>query len=427
MQYLWNQFIELHPADIAEFLADLDKTLAQLLFTQLPGSIQLEVFEHSSNNMRSFILSKADDQKKADLLNATPVDELTDLFESVSTEDLKEYLTLLNMQDRKKVLSLMEFDPQSAAGIMDMDIVTFREDFTVDQSIKILQRLKPKVELHHQIFVINTKNQLVGHINLEDLVLKNPTSRLSSFMYKNELVAQAQEDQEAIAKKMIHYHQMTVPVVGDNDVFLGAIPEETLVEIIEKEASEDVYHMSAMAALTKSYFETSFFRLLYERSFILILLLLAQTFSTMIIDHYEATLAGFLIFFITMLTSTGGNSSSQTSAIVIQGMASGEIRANNIKRFLAREFRMAVMIALLLGIFSFVRVYLTYRYLLGSFVVSLSLSVIVLFSVILGSAIPIVLKGMKVDPAFAAGPFLATIMDIMGLLIYCYISSYFFG
>ncbi len=141
----------------------------------------------------------------------------------------------------------------------------------------------------------------------------------------------------------------------------------------------------------------------------------------MIIKSYEATLEGFFIFFITMLTSTGGNTSSQTSALVIQGMASGEITESNTSRFLLRELRMAAMLALILGIFSFLRVYLTYGQLLKSFAVSASLFVIVLVSVILGSGIPIGLKRLNIDPAFAAGPFLATIMDIAGLLIYCYI------
>lgn len=419
---LWNQFLEIHPADIAQFISDQDKDDAKDIFLALPKKLKLAVFENFSNFMRVFSLSILDDRDKIIILNATPIDELTDLFDSLSNQELKEYLLLLNAHDRQKVLSLLEFDSESAGGIMDTDVLTLRQDFTVEKSIHILQRLKPRLELHQQIYVVDHENRLVGHIGLEDLVLKSPSSRLSSFLRKNDLIAQAHEDQERIAKKMIHYQLMTVPVVGENNYFLGVIPSETLVSIIEQEASEDVYRISAMTPITKTYFETSFFRILYERSYILIILLLAQSLSTMIIKSYEATLAGFLMLFITMLTSTGGNSSSQTSALVIQGMASGEINSSNIPRFLLRELRMAGMIAVLLGIFSFIRVYLTYGQLLGSFAVSLSLSVIVLVSVVLGSCIPIGLKKLNFDPAFAAGPFLATIMDITGLLIYCYIS-----
>jgi magnesium transporter len=422
---IWHQFLSIHPADIAQFLTDIEREQAQELIVHLPKRLKVGVFTYLSDAMKIFMLSILDRHDKIMILNATGVDELTDLFDSLSNEELKDYLDLLNAHDRQQVISLLKFDPQSAGGIMDTDVVTLREDFTVEKSINILQRLKPRLDLHQQIYVTNHENKLVGHIGLEDLVLKSPNARLSSFMLKNELIANVDEDQEKIAKEMIHYQLMTVPVVGKNNFFLGVIPSDTLVNIIEQEASEDVYRISAMVPITKTYFETPFFRILYERSYILIILLLAQSLSTMIIRNYEATLEGFLILFITMLTSTGGNSSSQTSALVIQGMASGEIHQANIPRFLRRELGMAVMMAILLGLFSFARVYFTYGQLLGSIVVSVSLSLIVLVSVVLGSGIPIILKKLHFDPAFAAGPFLATIMDILGLFIYCYISSIF--
>lgn len=432
---LWGDFLALHPADIAQGLSELDKEDCEKLILKLPKKLRMQVFQHVSDSLKMLMLSLLDDKERADILNTTPADELSDLFEILSDEELKHYLMLLNYHDQQKVLSIMQFPPQSAAGIMDADVITFRDNFTVERAIHILQRLGPKRELHHQIYVLNSQNQLVGYINLEDLVLKNPKMRLSSFMHKNELVAYATEDRESVAKKMIHYNQMTVPVVGDNNIFLGLIPSQTLVEIIGDEASEDVYHMSAMAALPRGYFETSFFRLLYERSYILILLLLLQTFSTKIIQYYEALLAGFLTAFITMLTSTGGNSSSQTSALVIQGMATGELTGNNIGKFLKREIFIASLMALFLGFFSFLRVYYTYKgstviigaksmsVFMSSIAVSISLAAIVFFSVILGSCVPLILKRFRIDPAFAAGPFLATLMDIFGLLLYCYISS----
>ena len=422
---LWHQFLAVHPADIAQFLTDIDKEDARRLILHLPKRLKIGVFTYLSDAMKIFTLSILDRHDKVMILNATSVDELTDLFDSLSNEELKDYLELLNAHDRQQVISLLKFDPQSAGGIMDTDVLTLREDFTVEKSIHIIQRLKPRLELHQQIYVTNQENKLLGHIGLEDLVLKSPQVRLSSFMTKNELVAHVNEDQEKIAKEMIHYQLMTVPVVGENNYFLGVIPSETLVNIIEQEASEDVYRISAMVPITKTYFETSFFRILYERSYILMILLLAQSISTMIIRNYETTLTGFLLLFITMLTSTGGNSSSQTSALVIQGMASGEINSSTIPRFLRRELGMACMMAVLLGLFSFARVYITYGQLLGSVIVSISLALIVLVSVVLGSGMPIILKKLHFDPAFAAGPFLATIMDILGLFIYCYISSMF--
>ncbi|OQA34352.1 MAG: Magnesium transporter MgtE [Candidatus Dependentiae bacterium ADurb.Bin331] len=424
-QARWQEFLLLHPADIAQFLTMISREDAQKLFLDLSQSLRLEVFAEFITPMKVLALSFLTDQDKAGILNNTPIDELTDLFDELSDEELKDYLTLLSTQDRQKVLSLLKFDPESAGGIMNTDVLTLLQDFTVEKCIHVLQRLQPRRDLHQQIYVTDQDNRLVGHIQLEDLVLKNPKDRLSSFLRKNELVVLATEDREEVAKKMIHYGLMTVPVINDQELFLGVISSDTLVDVIEKEASEDVYRISAMTPIKYPYFETSFFRIFYERSYILIILLLAQSFSSIILKYYESTLSmcGFLIYFMTMLTSTGGNSSSQTSALVIQGMAAGEINPNNIHRFLLRELRMAFMIAGVLSIFSFLRVYFTYGQLLGSFAVSLSLFFIVLLSVLLGAGIPIVLKRFNVDPAYAAGPFLATLMDIFGLLIYCYISK----
>lgn len=418
---LWKKLCEQHPADIAQFLSQCHRDDAQQLFIQLPPSLKLEVFSYCSDPLKVDLLARSHDSEAAELLNVLQIDQLTDLFDLFTDQQLEKYVVLLNAQDRQSVLALLSFDPESAGGIMDTQVLSLKKDYTVEKTIQLLQRIRPQRELHQQIFVTNGDNQLAGHINLEDLVLQKPQARIGSFMRENELVAQVNQDREDIAKQMIHYHLMTVPVVGDNNYFLGVIPSDILVNVIEQEASEDVYKISAMAPIKQSYFETSFWRILYERSYILIALLLAQSLSSIIIKHYEATLTGFLMLFITMLTSTGGNSSSQTSALVIQGMASGEINDFNVVRFLRRELRMAFMIAIILGFFSFIRVYLTHHQLLGSIAVSASLSVIVLVSVVLGSGIPIALKRLKFDPAFAAGPFLATIMDIIGLLIYCYL------
>ena len=426
--YWWNQLQSLHAADIAYIFSLINRHDASLLFQRLEPVHQIEVFTELSDTLKIDILSDLSDENKKFILTHTSLDDLTDLFDAVSDNDLKKYLTMLSTQDRKKMLSLLNFDPDSAGGNMDTEVITLIQNFTVEKSIQILQRLQPRRELHQEIYVTDQDNILVGHIRLEELVLRPPQTRLGSFMHENDLVVNVRNDKEDVAKKMIHYNKMSVPVVGENNYFLGVISSDTLVDIIEEEASEDVYRLSAMTPIKYPYFETSFFRILYERSFILIILLAAQSLSSVIIKRYEQTLAGFLMYFITMLISTGGNSSSQTSALVIQGMAAGEIRPDNFGRFLKRECRMAAVIALILGLFSFIRVYLTYNNnIIGAFAVSLSLSIIVLVSVLLGSGIPILLKKVNIDPAYAAGPFLATIMDILGLLIYCYVSGLILG
>lgn len=416
---LWHELLKTHPVDIARLFKNLSKEHVKMLYQALPNYIQLDLFHELPDKLKVYILSFLDDHDQVEAFQTLSTDELTDLFDIFSDEELKRYLESLNKRVREKVIRILTFEPESAAGIMHTDVLTLMEDFTVEKSIQLMQRLRPSKDVHQLIFVVNKDHHLVGFVYLEDLIFNKPNTRISVFMHKNELVAYAHEDRETIAKKMVHYGVTTVPVIGNDDIFLGVISSDTLADVLVEEASEDVQKMAAMAPLKKPYFETSFFKSVYERAYILVILLLAGSISTTIMRMYEATLTEMLLFFVPMLTSVGGNTSNQTSAVAICGMASGEFDHSTMRMFLRREIMMATCLSLILGITAFTRVYLTSGVIWESLVVSFTLAIIVLVSVILGSAMPFILRRFNIDPAFSAGPFLATIMDIVGILIYC--------
>lgn len=419
---LWQEFITKHPADIADFLCTLDRERARRLFENLPQKIKFAVFPEFSDTMKVYCLSYMSDTDRVDLFGTLAADEMSDLFALLSDDELKAYLSLLNKNIRKKIVDLMKFEPESAGGIMDIDVMTLRKDFTVEHSVRLMQRLRPRIDIHKRIFTIDQEHKLVGYINLEDLLVHKPKDQIAHFMRTNEVTVDVQEDREAVAQQMIHYDIMTVPVTDLNGHFLGVISSDTLVDVIVQEASEDVQKMAALAPLKHPYFETSFWKILWSRSYILVALLLAESFSGIILDMYEQSLSKFLMFFLPMLISAGGNTSSQTSAIVIQGMATGDIDEANFGRFFRRELMMACMLAVLLGVTAFVRVFVMGgATMTEAFSISFSLALLVMTAVTLGSAIPFVLKRLNLDPAFSAGPFLATILDILGVLIYCYV------
>lgn len=418
---LWRDFLAMHPADSAQLCTNVSDEDFRQLFLRLSAIKQLDVFRELPDTYKERALGFLSDSQKAYLLSNIPIDDLTDLFDELSDEELKKSLSVLHKKARQKVLSLLKFPPDSAGGIMTIDVVTLIQDIKVSQAISLLQRLKPNAGLHRQIYVTNKENKLVGYINLEDLVIQSPHRRLQEILRQVSYSAGVQEDQEEIAKNMVHYHLMTVPVIDEFDNLLGVIPEDTLIDIIKEEATEDVQRMSG-APLTTSYFEMSFFQLLYQRGLILALLLVLESLTSIIVGRYEAVLTQFLVMFFAMLVSTGGNTSGQTSAIAIQGMSSGDINSSNLSRFLRREFLIGLLLAIVLSIVAFIRVYFVHRDLIGSVVVSISLGLIVLLSVLLGASFPILLKKLGVDPAFSAGPFLATLMDILGIFIYCYVA-----
>jgi magnesium transporter len=425
---LRQEFDELHPADAVDILEQLDKKSAHQLFLSLSNEHKLALFIQFTDIKKITYLDLLSEKDRRDMLRNMSVDELTDFFDDMSDQELVHYLPYLQRKRRDEVLALLQFDSESAGGAMDTNVLTLMENFSVEKCVKIVQRLQPNRELHHRIFVTDQDNQLTGYIFIEDLVLQKPHMRISDIKRENDLAIQADEDRETVAQKMRHYDVTIVPVVDEHYLFLGVIASDTLVEILEEEYSEDIQRIGAsMTPIRNTYFDTSFFRLLYQRSSVLVVLLLAQSLSSVIIKHYEATLAGFLSYFITVLASTGGNTSSQTSALVIQGLANGEIEPRNMNKFLRREMLIALAIACILGVFAFFRIYITHGYLIGSFIVSISIAIIVLIAVVLGSCIPLLLNKLKLDPAHSAGPLLATLMDIVGIMVYCLIAHYAFS
>jgi len=422
---LWSEFLAMHPADAAQFFNYIDKDRVQDLFTTMPFEKRVAIFTKLSDTLKLHILSLLAEKERGQLLARLSIDELTDVFDDLSDDALRDYLKLLHKKDRQKVVSLLKFDPESAGGIMDTDVLTLMADFTIEKSIKILQRLQPEKAFYQTIFVTDQDNRLEGYIKLEDLVLKNPKFRLFDIVHTDNVTIPAQEDRQEVVNIMTHYDVSIAPVIDKEGFFLGVITSDTLVDVVEQEASEDIYRMATVSPMEGSYLETPFVKILIQRGSWLVFLLLAQSISGMVLAYYEATLAFFYLRFISMLTSTGGNASSQTSAIIIQGLATGQITSANVKKFLWREISMAAILSFVLGVVAFMRAYTASSHnLLGCLAISISLCAIVMVSIVLGSCMPLILKKLKVDPAHAAGPLLATLMDIIGITLYCVITHY---
>ncbi|MBP6870146.1 magnesium transporter [Candidatus Babeliales bacterium] len=420
-QNLIEQLNLAHYADIAQLFNSLDISDSVKLFLLLKPKLQVNVFYELQPSLMREILSKLSSADKENLLKNSHADEITDLFDILSDEELQGCLEVLHQKERQQVLSLMKFGPDTAGGIMNVDVISLMQDFTVAKSITLLQRLRPRRDLHRNIYVTDQRNKLVGVIKLEDLVLKSPETRLSSILRQVPFIATADQDQEEIANKMAHYRATIAPVVNDQNFLLGVITGDTLVDILQREAQEDVQKMSGFIS-NESYLESSTISLVLRRGVFLAVLLLAESITSFIMGRFESTLSTFLFSFTAMLVSAGGNTSSQTSAIVIQGLSSGDINDSNVRKFLKREFFIGFVLAIFLSFIAFGRIYAFHHDFWGSVVVSLSLGLVVFMSVFFGSMLPIVLKKFHVDPAFFAGPFLATIMDILGILVYCYIA-----
>lgn len=419
---LWSALIESHPADIAQLLANLKDDQAFDLFSSFDQDLKVSIFKYCTESVQADFIVQLDELNKQYILSNSHVDDVSDMFAYLSDEDLKGCLRFLHTQDRQRVLDIAKLPAESAGGIMNLDIFTLLKDLTVGKSIEVLQRLKPNQEIHPIIYVTDAAHVLQGYIRLQDLVLQSPLTRLESILHEPEYVAHVLDDQEIVAQKMMHYQLSIIPVVDEQNHFLGIIPSETLLDVVQEEAREDVQKMMAVPIDDESYFDISFWKLFMHRGGILAVLMMAESVTSMIVHSYQHVLSPFLVAFFAMLVSTGGNTSSQTSAIVIQGMSSGIINDSTVRRFLKRELLMGLVLGLFLGLVTSVRAYYFEQNIAGTIIVSLSVMLIVLLSVLLGAGVPVLFKRIGVDPAFSAGPFLATLMDILGIFIYCYIA-----
>lgn len=423
---LWQLLTQQHPADISTLIERVTENHKLELLRKLPRDLSISTFKHLESELQANLLVHLDTDQATSILNRMPADELTDLFDNLSDEDLEKYLKLLQKKERNRIISLLNFDPESAGGRMNSDVITLQKDFSVKKCIDLLQRLGPQKDFMERIYITNKDHVLVGHITLDQLVLTKPETLLSQMIQKNELVVFVDEDQEDVADQMHHYSLSSVPVVDKQNHFLGAITAQDVVEILREEGSEDAYKMSGLASsVSHSYFSTSAWRMIWHRSVWLISLMLFQSVSSMIMGTYDAMIRNHAIvsFFLTMLIGTGGNAGNQSATLVIRGLINNEISRDNAFKVLWREFHIGIVIASLLVTFGFFRVYYFYRDVASALAINISLFFIVLMSMLLGAMIPIILERLNVDPAHSAAPFLATLMDILGVLIYCFICS----
>ena len=423
---LWQILLEQHPADIAALIERLTHEDQVALFKALPRDLSVNVYKNILVEMQALILPELELDHATSILNNMPVDELTDLFDELSDEDLEKYLKLLQKRERTRIISMLNFDPRSAGGRMNSDVITLQKDFTVKKSIGLLQRLGSKNDLvTERLYITNKDHVLVGHITLDKLVLNRPETLLVDIIQKNELHVFVDEDQEDVADQMHHYDLSSVPVVDKQNHFLGVITAQDVVDIIRQEETEDIYKMSGLSPSHSSYFSTPAWTLIVQRSVWLVSLMLLQSLSSLILGGYENMISSYAILtcFMTMLIGTGGNAGNQSATLVIRALTTNEIVSGDALKVLWREFRIAVVIAGLLAAIGFARVYWFCANLVAALAINISLFCIVVTSVVLGSMIPIFLDYLNVDPAHSAAPFLATIMDILGVLIYCFICS----
>lgn len=424
---LWDFLHNIHPAEAALILNETADSCVFSLLEKMDAERAMDIFSKLSISVQAHLVPLLDIKRLSFFFRNIPSDQLADLLENVSDKDLEKYLKL-TFRRRAKILLSLQAEDKSAGRILNSDVLVFHKELTVKKVTSLLQQLDKKYEVLLRQYVVNADSKLVGFIEIVDLLKNSSNTKIAEIMKPIEIKINVGMDQEEVADIFKHYDLFSVPVTDAQDHFLGVITSNDVIDIIEEESTEASYKMSGVTGIEHTYVNVDFWKIIYERCKWLVPLLLLQSVSSFITNHFQEVLNTFsLVGFLTMLVGTGGNVGNQSVTFFVRGLATGEINRKNKSYVVLREIAIALIIGLVLIAFAFFRIRLFSNHYPSIFVVILSLFAITVTSVLLGTLTPVILDHWKIDPAHSAAPFIATCMDIIGVTLYCLIAMFFLG
>ncbi|WP_300362144.1 magnesium transporter, partial [Fusobacterium sp.] len=342
---------------------------------------------------------------------------------------VKRVLENYKNENRSLVNQFLSYEEDSAGSLMTIEYLSLKSNWTVRESLTHIRKKVKDLETIDVAYVIDSKKNLMGDVTLRDLLLSNDEDIVENIMNKNVLYVTTSTNQEEAIELFKKYDLIVLPVIDKENILVGIITIDDMVDVIEEENTEDFQKMAAMAPSKEEYLESSVFELAKNRLMWLLVLMVSATFTGTIISKYENIIEQMVVLAaaIPMLMDTGGNAGSQSSTLVIRGMALGEIKTQDWLKVIWKELRVGLMVAIGLGFINFARM----RFILKqdmkiSFLVSFTLGAVVVIAKLVGGILPIGAKKLKLDPAIMAGPLVTTIVDAMALMLYFYIAMFLY-
>ena len=397
-------------------------------FQKLPYSEADDFFLSLSARDQSALLLALHENERRLWVRLLPPDDATDLIQETPDEERPALLSLMDEFTRREVLALLAYKEDEAGGLMSPRFARLRPAMTIDEAITYLRRQAEQVETIHYAYVLDSEQRLLGVVPLRRLFSAHREQTVREVMRTDFIAASDEMDQEALAKLFSEEHLLAIPVVDKAGRMKGIVTVDDIVNVVTEEASEDIQKIGGMEALEAPYLQASLVEMIKKRGGWLMVLFLGEMFTATAMGYYEAEIARavVLVLFIPLIISSGGNSGSQATTLVIQAMALGGLRLRDWWRVVRREIATGLALGCLLGVIGLIRIVLwqainpiyTEHYVLVGLTVSVSLIGVVLFGTIAGSMLPFILRRLGLDPASASAPFVATLVDLTGLVIY---------
>lgn len=416
---------EINSADIPPLLEELDKESVVKLFRILPKEQAGEAFSYMEPYMKEKLIQDLTDAELKGILNELFMDDTVDLIEEMPSNVVKKILKVVNAKDRKIINELLQYPEDSAGSIMTTEFIDLKETMTVEQALQRIRDIGIDSETIYNCYVLNRNRVLLGMINIKEILISKKEQIIKDLMTTNVISVNTLEDQEDAAKIFDKYDLYAVPVVDNENRLVGIITVDDAINVIQDEASEDFEKMAAMSPNEKGYFETSVFKHAKNRIVWLLVLMLSSAITGGIITNYEEAFAAvpLLVAFIPMIMGTGGNCGSQSSTLIIRGLATDEIELKDVLRALWKEFRVSIIVGITLAIVNGIRIMIQYNDIQLAIVIGLTLIATVALSKALGCLLPMFAKKIKLDPAIMATPLITTLVDIFSILVYFQIAT----
>ncbi len=420
-------FLDTHPADIAEILNHLDTDDAIYLFKLLDTETASEVLPEVDESVREEILSNISTEKITDIVDEMETDDATDIIADLPKEVAEEVLENIDEEDSEDVKELLKYKEDTAGGIMSSDYVFVYDDQTVGDAIEKVRENADEFEHIYHVYVLTRDEKLVGFVQLKSLLINPPQTPITDVLEDDIIYVYPETDQEEVARIIEKYDLVSLPVVDHEQKMLGRITVDDVVDVIQEEASEDIQRIAGVTEEEET--SDSIFEISKNRLPWLFVSLIGELISAVVLSSYSASLEEMIVasFFIPVVMALGGSSGNQAAIITVRAISTGTLWPSQTAKKLLKEFKVANLNALALGTVLIIATYFFFntgfRF---SILIAFTLLVILNFATIIGAAIPILLNKLNIDPAIATGPFVATMNDIFGLLIYLTLVTVFF-
>lgn len=422
--------MQMNVVDIAQFLEDLEVDQMLVLFRLLPKEIAADVFAYMSYEQQEYIIEAITDSEISSIVNDLFLDDTVDLLEEMPSNIVKKILKNTNKETRESINQLLKYPENSAGSLMTIEYVDLKKEMSVAQAIGHIKKTGLDKETINTCYVIDGNRKLEGIVSLRKLILHESEVLIKDMMNTKIIAIDTGMDQEEIADLFKKYDLLAMPVVDKENRLVGIITIDDIVDIIEQENTEDMQKMAAMQPSEEEYLKTNVFTLAKHRVIWLLVLMISATFTGNIIKQFEEVIQSVVVLaaFIPMLMDTGGNAGSQSATLVIRGIALNEIELGDIFKVLWKEFRVSVIVGLILSVVNFLRIYFFEKTDLKiSITVCVSLFFTVVLAKIVGGVLPIIAKRLKLDPAIMASPLITTIVDAVALFTYFTMASWMLG